>query len=92
MATTSWTAAVHGLAVLTAALAVGVIVVSLQAARAQAGPPASTRDGIASTSANASALDGGETETGAPAPSGEALADPRTERARVAGSASLGAG
>ena len=74
MATTLWTAAVRGIAVLTAALAVGVIVVSLQAARAQAGPPASERDGVASASANAPALDRGETETGAPATSGEALA------------------
>jgi murein DD-endopeptidase MepM/ murein hydrolase activator NlpD len=73
MATTLWTAAVRGIAVLTAALAVGVIVVSLQAARAQAGPPASTRDGIASASANASALDRSEAETGAPAPSGDVL-------------------
>ena len=34
-----WTATVRAIAVLTAALAVGVIIVSLQAARAQAGPP-----------------------------------------------------
>jgi murein DD-endopeptidase MepM/ murein hydrolase activator NlpD len=34
-----WTATVRAIAVLTAVLAVGVIIVSLQAARAQAGPP-----------------------------------------------------
>jgi murein DD-endopeptidase MepM/ murein hydrolase activator NlpD len=34
-----WTATVRAIAVLTALLAVGVIIVSLQAARAQAGPP-----------------------------------------------------
>jgi murein DD-endopeptidase MepM/ murein hydrolase activator NlpD len=34
-----WTAAVRAIAVLTALLAVGVIIVSLEAARAQAGPP-----------------------------------------------------
>jgi hypothetical protein len=34
-----WTAAVRAIAVLTAVLAVGVIIVSLQAARVQAGPP-----------------------------------------------------
>jgi len=74
MATTLSTAAVRGIAVLTAALAVGVIVVSLQAARAQAGPPASQLDEVASASANASALDVGETVTGAPATSGGAPA------------------
>ena len=73
MATTLSTAAVRGIAVLTTALAVGVIVVSLQAARAQAGPPTPARDAIASSSANASALDQAETETGAPAPAGEML-------------------
>lgn len=40
MATALWTVTVRAIAVLTAALAVGVIIVSLQAARAQAGPPA----------------------------------------------------
>jgi hypothetical protein len=40
MLATVWTATVRAIAVLTAVLAVGVIVVSLQAARAQAGPPA----------------------------------------------------
>jgi murein DD-endopeptidase MepM/ murein hydrolase activator NlpD len=39
MVTTLWTATVRAIAVLTAVLAVGVIIVSLQAARAQAGPP-----------------------------------------------------
>ena len=39
MLTALWTATVRAIAVLTAVLAVGVIIVSLQAARAQAGPP-----------------------------------------------------
>ena len=39
MLTALWTATVRAIAVLTAVLAVGLIIVSLQAARAQAGPP-----------------------------------------------------
>ena len=39
MLTALWTATVRAIAVLTAVLAVGVIIVSLEAARAQAGPP-----------------------------------------------------
>jgi hypothetical protein len=71
MSTTWSTVAVRGIAVLTAALAVGVIVVSLQAARAQAGPPAPAQDGAASV--NDSVLDQDGTETGMPASSGEML-------------------
>jgi murein DD-endopeptidase MepM/ murein hydrolase activator NlpD len=82
MVTALWTATVRAIAVLTALLAIGVIIVSIQAARAQAGPAGSTAERVASSDGGSQTdatlgeptLDGSESEAGAPVPSSDALA------------------
>lgn len=69
MVATLWTATVRGIAVLTAALAVGVIVVSFQAARARAEPPGPAPDAASPAVASEPPGQVGEPETAALAPS-----------------------
>jgi len=64
MVASLWTAAVRAIAVLTAALAIGVIIVSLEAARAQAEPPTSAGGG----------------QTDPPAPWDDVLAEAQPQR------------